>query len=218
MISAAGSRSRTGRCSATMTNSTRTSSPTARFSRPLRRCPSGSSSPATIIATIAETCSARPILSGRTGSAGIDQTMLFGFEVGREKSRNFRMTGYDLRRRNSGRRLGAADRSNCRDETVVFAPIASDANNRVKATVAAAICPGSDPAGVMARDRRRDPLRQLQDRRRRSSPDRRRRVRPPRQSVVAAARPDPEADSTICRSTPATAGPTCRSRATSSAA
>ena len=52
---------------------------------------------------------------------------------------------------------------------------------------------GSDSSGRMARNRRRDPLRQLQHQRRRSTPDRRREVRSPRQSVVAAARPDPEA-------------------------
>jgi catecholate siderophore receptor len=69
--------------------------------------------------------------------AGIDQTMLLGFEVGRERSRNFRTTATI-----SGAGI-LADRSvplsdpTVVDETVVFAPIASDANNRVKATVAA---------------------------------------------------------------------------------
>ncbi len=46
--------------------------------------------------------------------AGIDQTLLFGFEVGREKSRNLRTDRYDFGRRNSCRRLSAAHRSNCR--------------------------------------------------------------------------------------------------------
>ena len=70
--------------------------------------------------------------------AGIDQTMLLGFEVGREKSRNFRTTATI-----SGAGI-LADGSvpltdpTVEDETVVFAPIASDANNRIKATVAAA--------------------------------------------------------------------------------
>jgi catecholate siderophore receptor len=70
--------------------------------------------------------------------AGIDQTLLFGFEVGREKSRNFRTTATI-----SGTGI-LADGSvpltdpSVTDETIVFAPLASDANNRVKATVAAA--------------------------------------------------------------------------------
>jgi len=69
---------------------------------------------------------------------GIDQTLLFGFEIGREKSRNFRTTATI-----SGTGI-LADGSvpltdpTVVDETVTFAPIASDANNRVKATVAAA--------------------------------------------------------------------------------
>ena len=43
--------------------------------------------------------------------AGIDQTLLFGFEVGREKSRNYRNTATLSGDGNAGRRLGAADRS-----------------------------------------------------------------------------------------------------------
>jgi catecholate siderophore receptor len=69
---------------------------------------------------------------------GIDQTLLFGFEVGREKSRNVRNTATI-----SGTVI-LADGSvpladpTVVDETISFAPLASDANNRVKATVAAA--------------------------------------------------------------------------------
>jgi catecholate siderophore receptor len=69
--------------------------------------------------------------------AGIDQTMLLGFEVGREKSRNFRTTATIS---GSGILLDGSvplTDPTVVDETVVFAPIASDANNRVKATVAA---------------------------------------------------------------------------------
>jgi catecholate siderophore receptor len=70
--------------------------------------------------------------------AGIDQTLLFGFEVGREKSRNLRTTatisGTDIFADGS---VPLTDPT-VTDETVVFAPIASDGNNRVKATVAAA--------------------------------------------------------------------------------
>ena len=64
--------------------------------------------------------------------AGIDQTLLLGFEVGREKSRNFRQTGSIV----GGNTTPISDPTVDRD--VVFAPIASDANNRVRATVAAA--------------------------------------------------------------------------------
>ena len=68
--------------------------------------------------------------------AGIDQTLLFGFEVGRQKSRNQRNTGTL-----SGDCL-LADKSvplsdpTC-DVDAVWAPVASDANNRVKATIGA---------------------------------------------------------------------------------
>ena len=64
--------------------------------------------------------------------AGIDQTLLFGFEVGREKSRNFRTTASFP----GGNLVPVSDPTI--DTGAVFAPIASDANNRVKATVAAA--------------------------------------------------------------------------------
>jgi catecholate siderophore receptor len=69
---------------------------------------------------------------------GIDQTLLFGFEVGREKSRNVRNTATI-----SGTGILADGSVPLTDptvvgETVTFAPRASDANNRVKATVAAA--------------------------------------------------------------------------------
>ena len=68
--------------------------------------------------------------------AGIDQTSLLGFEIGRQKSRNLR---------NSGTFSGGgvlADGSvpvtdPTQDVDAVFAPISSDANNRVKANVAA---------------------------------------------------------------------------------
>jgi len=65
--------------------------------------------------------------------AGIDHTLLLGFEVGREKSRNSRTTaGFT-----GGAQFVPVD-DPTRDTGAVFAPIASDANNRVKATVAAA--------------------------------------------------------------------------------
>src|SRR4051794_8476614 len=62
---------------------------------------------------------------------GIEQTLLFGFEVGREKSRNFRQTGTIV----GGNTTPITDPTV--DVDVIFAPIASDANNRTKATVAA---------------------------------------------------------------------------------
>jgi catecholate siderophore receptor len=62
---------------------------------------------------------------------GIDQTLLFGFELGREKSRNKRNTGS----------FPDGDTTPITDPTVdanvIFAPDADDSNNRVKATVAA---------------------------------------------------------------------------------
>ena len=64
--------------------------------------------------------------------AGMDQTLLFGFEIGREKSRNFRQTGTIV----GGNTTPITDPTV--DVDVIFAPAASDANNRVKATVAAA--------------------------------------------------------------------------------
>ena len=67
---------------------------------------------------------------------GIDQTLLFGFEVGRQKSRNQRMSGLI-----SGSGIIDGNAVPLSDPTVdvnvVFAPIASDANNRTKATIGA---------------------------------------------------------------------------------
>ena len=82
--------------------------------------------------------------------AGIDQTLLFGFELGRETVPQF--SHY---RRASPTATLFRSRSDSRFRTPIFAPIASDANNRVKATVAAALCPGPDPPRRLARDRRR---------------------------------------------------------------
>jgi catecholate siderophore receptor len=64
--------------------------------------------------------------------AGIDQTLLFGFEVGREKSRNRHLTATIL----SGDTTSISDPTI--DTDVIFAPAPGDADNRVKATVAAA--------------------------------------------------------------------------------
>jgi len=64
--------------------------------------------------------------------AGIDQTLLVGFEVGREKSRNFRTTASFP----NGNIVPLDDPT--RDTGAIFGPISGDANNRVKATVASA--------------------------------------------------------------------------------
>ena len=64
--------------------------------------------------------------------AGIDQTLLVGFEVGREKSRNARMTANFP----DGNTTPITDPTV--DSNVFFAPDEDDSNNRVKATVAAA--------------------------------------------------------------------------------
>ena len=65
--------------------------------------------------------------------AGIDQTLLFGFEVGRERSRNKHKTGDHPR---AATRVPISEPTV--DADVIFAPSPSDADNRVKATVAAA--------------------------------------------------------------------------------
>jgi catecholate siderophore receptor len=62
---------------------------------------------------------------------GIDQTILFGFEFGRQKSRNLRQSGTIV----GGNRVPLDDPTV--DVDVVFAPTASDANNRTRATIAA---------------------------------------------------------------------------------
>jgi catecholate siderophore receptor len=63
--------------------------------------------------------------------AGIDQTMLVGFEVGREKSRNRRMTATFI----SPASVPVTNPTV--DATVTFSPLATDADNRVTADVAA---------------------------------------------------------------------------------
>jgi catecholate siderophore receptor len=67
---------------------------------------------------------------------GIDQTLLLGFELGRQKSRNLRLTGTV-----SGRDIIDGNAVPLTDPTVdadvVFAPLRTDADNRVKGTVAA---------------------------------------------------------------------------------
>ena len=64
--------------------------------------------------------------------AGIDQTILLGFELGRQNARNHRISGTLV----GGSTTPLSDATIDRD--VIFAPVASDANNRAKATVAAA--------------------------------------------------------------------------------
>ncbi len=64
-------------------------------------------------------------------AAGIDQTVLVGFEVGRERSRNKRLTATLI----SPSSVPISDPTV--NAAVVFSPLASDADNRVHATVAA---------------------------------------------------------------------------------
>jgi len=71
------------------------------------------------------------IWTGKLG--GIDQTLLIGVEVGRQKSRNFRETGSFTPGQNL---VGLDDPTVAVD--VTFANVGSDANNRARATVAAA--------------------------------------------------------------------------------
>jgi len=65
---------------------------------------------------------------------GIDQTMLFGFELGRQRSRNVRTTAFFAP---GAGVVPLSDPTVDLDGLVTFAPIASDANNRTKATIAA---------------------------------------------------------------------------------
>ena len=65
--------------------------------------------------------------------AGVDQTLLAGFEVGRQKSRNHRQSGTVTGL--PGNRLPLADPT--LDLAATFASTGSDANNRTRATVAA---------------------------------------------------------------------------------
>ena len=64
---------------------------------------------------------------------GIDQTLLFGFEVGRQKSRNHRQSGTISGL--PGNRVSLDDPTV--DVPVTFASVGGDANNRTEATVAA---------------------------------------------------------------------------------
>jgi catecholate siderophore receptor len=62
---------------------------------------------------------------------GINQTLLFGFELGRQTSRNIRQSGTIV----GGNRVPLSDPTVNAD--VIFAPTPSDANNRTRATIAA---------------------------------------------------------------------------------
>ena len=66
-----------------------------------------------------------------TRLAGIDQTLLFGFEIGREKSRNKRLTATLI----SPSTVPVTDPTV--DANVIFSALTSDADNRVTADVAA---------------------------------------------------------------------------------
>jgi catecholate siderophore receptor len=63
---------------------------------------------------------------------GIDQTLLVGFELGHQKSRNFRQTGAIV----GGNTTPLADATI--DRPTIFARVGTDADNRTKADVAAA--------------------------------------------------------------------------------
>ena len=65
------------------------------------------------------------------GLGAVEQTLLFGFELGRQRSRNYRTTAKFL----SGAVVPVSDPTV--DADVNFAPVASDANNRVRLSAAA---------------------------------------------------------------------------------
>jgi len=68
----------------------------------------------------------------KSSLAGVDQTLLVGIELGRQTSRNQRLSGTIV----GGSTTPLADATV--DREVIFAPVGSDANNRTRATVAAA--------------------------------------------------------------------------------
>ena len=105
----------------------------------------GRRSAPTTTATTARTCSARPTSSGRTASAGIDQTLLLGLRAWPREVAQF------PQHRQLPRRQPTPITDPTVDADVIFAPDASDANNRVKATVAAALHPGPDPPAEWSR-------------------------------------------------------------------
>ncbi|QIL01787.1 TonB-dependent siderophore receptor [Sphingomonas sinipercae] len=69
------------------------------------------------------------VWTGRVG--GVDQTLLFGFEVGKQTSRNHRMSGTITGGNTTDLAAATVDRD------VLFASTASDADNRTRATVGA---------------------------------------------------------------------------------
>jgi catecholate siderophore receptor len=74
----------------------------------------------------------------KTRIAGIDQTLLLGFEVGRQTSRNLRLTGTVSSAGPGVIDVNAVPLTNPTVDAIVsYAPITSDANNRVRSTVGA---------------------------------------------------------------------------------
>ena len=90
--------------------------------------------------------------------AGIDQTLLFGFELGQEKSRNHRLTGTV-----SGADILADGSVPLTDPTVdasvIFAPAGERREQPRQGERCGGLCPGSGSAGLVAGDCRRNPLR-----------------------------------------------------------
>jgi catecholate siderophore receptor len=68
---------------------------------------------------------------------GVDQTLLFGFEAGRQKSRNLRQSGTFARDENDELLNWVPLSDPTTDAEVTFAPAGNDANSRTRATVAA---------------------------------------------------------------------------------
>ena len=177
-----------------------------------RRDRPGGAVGATTTATTAGTCSARPTSSGKTGSAGIDQTLLFGFELGREQ---VAQQAHDRHASSAATSVPISDPTV--DADVVFAPSPSDADNRVTADVAALyvqdqIRPAEwleIVAGLRFDSFKVARRRPARSRRRASAAAT---ICGRRASGWSSSRP------TICRSTRATAARICRNRATSSAA
>ena len=134
IASATGSPCATGRCSATIANSTRTSTPTARAPS-AGTCRSGSGSARYNNRNDRTNLFSQTDLVWENRLAGIDQTMLFGFEVGRQAvaqpahhRQHCRPTCTTMRCRSPIRRSTSTSASRRR---------ATDANNRVHASVAA---------------------------------------------------------------------------------
>ena len=161
--------------------------------------------------------------------AGIDQTILFGFELGRQKSRQRRQNGFFQPGDSGSLTVPLSDPTI--DANLIFYPFnvgrlmsSDDVDRRMHADQfhqrqgqrRGGLRPGPDQAVADVRDRRRPALRPVRTGHHQPQQWRWNLVGP----TISGRRASGWSSSRlkICRSTPATRAPTCRNRATSSAA